>query len=98
MVWKRSSVRSRPLLVLSFRDGEEWPLGDALRQAVRRALHVLRSTDTARGCSEGSASLLLSVSLMPAQPDVDPDHRPVNINAIVPKAPLRIRRGVSVLG
>jgi len=34
--------------------------------------------------------LLLSVSEMPAQLDIDSNHRPVHVNAIVPNAPTRL--------
>jgi hypothetical protein len=37
-----------------------------------------------------STYLLRRVSLVPAQLDIDPNHRPVNINAIIPNAPVRL--------
>jgi len=40
--------------------------------------------------TESPTYLLRRVSLMPAQLHIDPNHRPVNINAIVANAPVRL--------
>jgi len=52
------------------------------RKALSRVITTLESS----ACT-GIRMFLLRVLTMPAQLDIDPNHRPVNINAIVYKAP-----------
>ena len=86
--------QTRQLMARMERDRQtelEWGGSHPLQHRTPACPGLARASEYGycKGLCGRFCSLLLRVSVMPAQLDVDPNHRPVNINAIVPNAPVR---------